>query len=264
MFLGIVCVALGLLFTFIYHVIRETRMALIGLIGGVITILGGGLVCLFSNEESSLWYFVVLLLALCGLILVLFPLFWGFFVDFVDSGKKEQEKQEKILRYMTYDSKKGEVQIKKRGVPLCLAISVQEVVDRVTRYAPEKLHFGAVTVGGVTTGGTYKTGGFYQGEKIHTGKYALVYNNSFIKTIKLPPELVEEAKKASIKKYLDQDGKIVVVDDTKATDGLPADIAVNLAKNSMDAYLAYTQPYKWSHYPSQEKCKEILDWLCQE
>ncbi len=258
MFLGICCVVLGLLFTFIcYSSVRENREALIGSIGGVMSILGGGFTCFFSDREGSPWFLAAVLFVGCGLTLVLTLFFWEFSVT---SGKREQEKQEKIRGYMTYDPTKGEVQIIKRGGMLSLAIRIQEVVDRATRYAPEKLHFGAVTVGGVTTGGTYKTGGIYQGEKIHTGKYALVYNNSFIKTIKLLPELVEKAKRASIKKYLDQDGKIVVVDDTKATDGSPAD----LAKNSMGAYLAYTQPYKWRHYPSQEKCKEILDWLCQE
>ncbi len=253
MALGIFCVILGIFWLFFNNSYCDNDRKILA--GSVIVILAGGIMC-FCGEDF-LWLFLALLLFLGGHALILIPIFL--------IGQNRVRKAEQELRgYVTFDPKKQEVQIIKRGNVLRSAISIREVVDRVTRYEPEKLHFGAVTVGGVTTGGTYKTGGFYQGEKIHTGKYTLICNDSHVITIKLPPELVKEAKKSSIKKYLDKDGTIVVIDFSKATTGPSADIALRLANTDMNAYLAYTQPYKWSHYPSQEKCKEILDWLCQE
>lgn len=42
-------------------------------------------------------------------------------------------------------------------------------------YDPEKIHIGAVSVGGVTTGGVYKTGGNYYSKSYSSDRCKLIY-----------------------------------------------------------------------------------------
>ncbi len=87
-----------------------------------------------------------------------------------------------------------------------------------TKYIPEEYHYGSVTVGGVTTGGVYKTGGktiYYDRGK--NGKYSLEYyylnkisgvptlSTREVSYIKLTPEMLISAKKSEIAKYLDDE-----------------------------------------------------------
>lgn len=129
---------------------------------------------------------------------------------------------------MTYDSTKKEICVTKQGKVFLEALKIEEVMDYVQGYEPEKLHVGAATVGGVTTGGVYKTGGYsYIAGTKKTGKYALVYGGVYIQTIKLSPELAKEAEKSDIKKYVDGSGVITVIGQSSAK--LPDYAAGNMA-----------------------------------
>lgn len=171
--------------------------------------------------------------------------------------EKTIQKHEKIQGYMTYDPTKKEICVIKRGNVFSEILEIKKVVDQVTRYEPEKLHFGAATVGGVTTGGTYKTDGYnYVVGTRETGKYSLVYEKDAVQTIRLPPELIEAAKQSAIKEYVNSSGVIKVI---PPTSGSIPDYLVG----KTDLAMLYLKEQMLSNYPTREKCQAILDWLCQ-
>ena len=59
-----------------------------------------------------------------------------------------------------YSSKDRTLRIDSRGKDLRPVISIRKVMDCHLGYEPEKLHYGSATVGGVTSGGFYTTGGY--------------------------------------------------------------------------------------------------------
>ncbi len=225
-------------------------------VGGAITIVGGVGACIVG--KLSPLYVPALRVAVVGILVSLAMILLN-----AEGIRVRPKILKESLKYMTFDAKKKEISIIKRGNMLRSVIRIQEVTEREKEYAPEKLHLGAVTVGGVTTGGIYKTGGVYDGKAIETGKYALVYNGIRIEKIKLPPELKKMAEESDIKQYLDGSGAIEVVGD------IQMDVSDMRALQALEhthpgAYAIYLQKLSWTRYPTREKCKEILDWLCQE
>lgn len=163
---------------------------------------------------------------------------------------------------MNYNSEKKEIYVIKRGRVFLEALKIIDMEITVEAYAPEKQHFGAVTVGGVTTGGTYKTGGYtYAVGTAKTGKCALAYGKEEVQTIKLSPELAKKAKRSEIQKYVDGDGVIEIIRPTSSA-SLP----------DYFAYIKDVRTYKYALqketvkqlYPTKEKCVAILNWLSQE
>ena len=242
----IVGILAGLFYLFLGCVGRAWSMVLGSLlsIGGAIWALaaGGGL---------------AVVVCIVGVLIAALPLFISDYKTTHGVSKQES------LEYMTFDAKKKTISIKKRGSALRSIIHIQEVREREKEYTPEKLHFGAVTVGGVTTGGTYKTGGVYNGKEVSTGRYALVYKGIRIEKIDLPPELAEEAKGSGIEQYLDRSGAIKVVGDIQMDVSDMRALQV-LEQTHQGAYEIMLQKLGWTRYPTEEKCREIMDWLSQE
>lgn len=130
-------------------------------------------------------------------------------------------------------------------------------------YVPEELHVGAVTVGGITTGGTYKTGGYIHEKSYNSGKYDLCYANYghnepqvVVKEIVLSTQLAEKARNSPISQYL-KGNSIIVVNEVEPS-----------AINGMMMYMGKTtsaltlmEQEKSEGYPTKEKCEAILKWL---
>lgn len=138
---------------------------------------------------------------------------------------------------------------------------------QITKYTniPEQHIYTSATVGGVTTGGITKVGGYTEGQKRNTPQYELVYKEVVnsnektgvayynIKKISLSVSMLEEAKKSKIGCFING-YDIVVVKDTEipsCVSFMPTTQAVNMLEicQSMG-------------YPTMEKCNMILDWLC--
>lgn len=84
------------------------------------------------------------------------------------------------------------------------------------KYNPEEYHYGSVTVGGVTSGGIYKTGGDYTIHDRSTGVYRFYYYpkpgtiaGESVGRIKLTHEMYMSAKQSEIAKYLDDENESI-------------------------------------------------------
>ncbi len=237
--LGGACAAIGVL-TFIMGWTDKAEKALGG--GALIVI---GAICFYGEN----WLFGIAVAAV-GFVLTSM---------FISDGRKRNER---FNAHMEFNGAKQELSVIKRGQAFREFVKIKQVMDYVEGYEPEKLHFGAATVGGITTGGTYKTGGYnYIAGTKETGKYILnllLYKQD-IKTITLSPELAKEARKSKIKKYVDKSGVIAVVEDSSSSVTIP-DYAAGNEALTMD----FIKRQVLAGYPTYEKCKEILDWLSQE
>ena len=133
---------------------------------------------------------------------------------------------------------------------------------------PEKYVYTGATVGGVTTGGVSKVGGYTDGLDYDTDKYELllkdvktkingkkVIQSHVIKTIYLNNELLEEAKNSEIECYI-KGRNIVVVEEVELPSNLKY-LSGTQAANMLKAYES-------EGYPTKEKCEAILEWLCKK
>ena len=135
---------------------------------------------------------------------------------------------------------------------------------------PVKLHYGSVSVGGVTSGGLYTTGGDLQiNNSLHSGKYELDYQFSEfskecsqIEKIKLTPALFEEAKKSNITAFLNDNEKTIQVIKTSEQilkAGLVNAQEIQAAGWNTESVAA--QNLNLKRYPTHEECQAILNWL---
>ena len=124
-------------------------------------------------------------------------------------------------------------------------------------YKPLQVHIGSATVGGVTSGGVYTTGDYHYISGEHTnGLCRLEYTGCIVAKIQLSEPLYAEAKKSSIKKYLNSEKQIEVIKpETVSTSDL--EIAYKLLNET--GYVG--NKFAKNGYPKYEKCKEIMDWI---
>lgn len=175
-------------------------------------------------------------------------------------AKQTNEAAEELrsLAYLDYD---GTLKVFERSPNLLNIISIVDDSNIVTAYDPEQLHIGVVSVGGVVSGGAYKTGGnYYISHSEKSGKSRLVYGGDkrIISRIWLTPELFNQAESSAISQYLDKSrNEIKVIDDVNLSQ---FDLMWKQA-NIQNGNLGLTEAEK-AGYPSYEKCHAILKWLC--
>ncbi len=144
-----------------------------------------------------------------------------------------------------YDANTNTLNVSKTSPVLKNFLKIVEARDIITKYEEEKTHFGAVTVGGVTTGGTYKTGGyFYNGVGEKNGYYLLLYHGSPVCRVEFTnEEVIQKCKKSNAGSHLY--GNSIQIYDPE------------VAK-----YSPHMPPSKESS--SYKKCKDVLDFLCEK
>ena len=191
-------------------------------------------------------------------------LFCGFmFLGYSVSEKNEKEKEEfdAVASFNYVDT----LYLKKRSSVIQKRVKIVEDRNVVTAYNPKQTHIGAVSVGGVVSGGTYTTGGnYYVAHSEKNGRYKLVYSendksSSTINKIQLTDELFQQAKNSSIKEYLDEKKKQIVVVSEVYLSGY--DMMWKMA-NLQTGNFGLTEAEK-AGYPSYEKCQAILNWICR-
>lgn len=162
----------------------------------------------------------------------------------------------------------GSLSIDRRDSKYSNLIAIKPHKLQQHSYNPEKLHYGSVTVGGVTSGGFYKMGGNYYSKDYSDGKYKLVYKTinqngqvmeDVIKKITLSDKLTEQALNSNIKNYV-SGNSIIVVEDINGS----AEVAALMRTGQRTAAVNLLEVEQAKGYPSKEKCEEILNWLCDK
>ena len=181
---------------------------------------------------------------------------------FIKQGQLGEQRQE-ILKYISFDEETGVLTLHKRGPKIAEALSIVNDKNLIIGYTPVKLHIGSATVGGVTTGGAYTTGG----QKVIEGSYENGYcrlqctiwpsEAKMVNSIQIPSELHESAKKSNISYYLDDKMNIAVVEDGNYS--LAEVLMMARTPNFAETFMG--QRTLKRGYPKFEKCKRILDWL---
>lgn len=170
-----------------------------------------------------------------------------------------------LLQYSYVDIKNtSEPTLKKRGKGCSAYIVIKECTDKHIGYESPKLHFGSATVGGVTSGGFYTTGG---GNKTlaesKTGRYSLCVveeNKKYyqIKRIRLTDELYHEAQNSRIAKYLDSETQSIQIPQSNYVSSIDMNNAINWASGK-PVNGVFVLPSSGISY---DVCKEIHDWIC--
>ena len=158
----------------------------------------------------------------------------------------------------------GTLKITGRTPEIAKVVKIVNDKNFKVSYKPEKIHVGAVTVGGVTTGGAYKTGGYhYVSGSENSGKCKLEFFGETVRNIKLNNELYKEAKLSPISKYLISKKKqIQVIESVYYTESETRTMFSNLSSSRyMDMGAGLREKAKQG-YPTYDKCKEIMDWIC--
>lgn len=184
---------------------------------------------------------------------------------YAQAVKTHTENLKKINANFSYNPAQKHLTVKKRCPENSEAFGVKDY--RRHRYSdvPAKLVYTGATVGGITTGGVHLSGGYTavaNGEK--SGRCILLYswyNGTDVQTDVVETITVSNKNyNKKISKYL-CDEKIIVVDDKAKTK-----MAGALAYMKMDAKSSSTlNMYETAiidDYPSEEKCLEIISWIC--
>lgn len=130
---------------------------------------------------------------------------------------------------------------------------------------PKKYVYTSATVGGVTTGGVTEMGGYTDVTKYSSHAFELrlkevqkgsdgkeaIYTK-LIKKIELSSEMLKDAKKSKISKYV-KDDSIIVIEDADISASI-MDMPTNKALHAYDVQAS-------KGYPSMKKCIEIIEWL---
>lgn len=208
------------------------------------------------------FYTVPFLLIAVGIIVVMFAIYKVVTIQVVYDSIKD-----------CFSSEDGTLYLKNKGVVWKKFIKVRKVKNFYLGYEPEKLHFGSATVGGVTSGGFYTTGGYNKVvASSNSGKCELEFTgdanilNKTIRVIRLSDELYAEAQKADIAKYLNPTTKSIEMFDKVIRTKGEVDVLINNAMKLVNG-VPLTSGMAIDDtrgFPTYQKCKEILDWMSEK
>lgn len=182
----------------------------------------------------------------------------------IRQATRETDKKELLNLIASYDPQTSSIKLSGRSTELKPYLKATKSYDLSMAYEPEKLHIGAVSVGGVTTGGTYKTGGYdYISSIKHNGMYKIEFlvdktNDIWhtVNTIQLSNALYEEAKNSSIAQYLNHEKKAIEV----KCDVYHTQDEIKRAFDSK-GYGSEWSKLANSGLPTREKAEKIIQWI---
>lgn len=172
------------------------------------------------------------------------------------------------------DRSNGCIHMKEKGAFWGKFIKIKEYRALQLGYEPQRLHFGSATVGGVTTGGFYTTGGHNVIESsTKTGRYQFMLadsgrrNNGYtiaISRIQLTDALYKEAENSSIAKYLNAETQTIEMNTRVYLSEAEKMSVLNKAdKLTRGTPLTSGMTLNFSEgMPTYQKCQEILNWMC--
>lgn len=196
----------------------------------------------------------------------------------ISSDNKDKNKlkaaHEKTKNILEFDEKTGVITIKQRNKDIAKQFNFENYVSTRHGYAQEKIIYTSATVGGVTTGGFDKVGG-YGTEKKKTDKYNLIYQyvdsetNSTKKIcvtkIKLSDELAKKAQNSKVKEYLNAKGNSIIVITELQSSEKEKQAYVNLHRISGGGYTTHLanleEDDKIRTLPTLKKCSDIISWI---
>ena len=202
---------------------------------------------------------------------------WILFVTFSDKKDKDKLKElnKKTSHALKFDPETGVITLTERNQTYAKMFDFERYVSKRHSYSQEKLIFTSATVGGVTTGGVDKVGG-YDTEQKKTDRYNLVYkyvdpkdNSSkkgIVKEIELSDDLLEEAIHSEVKVYLNGN-RIVVVTPLVSSDKEKQGIVnmYRVCSGKEDEYVAamanVEENDKIRTMPTLKKSSTILKWI---
>lgn len=178
-----------------------------------------------------------------------------------------QDKHHDIYHYNSY-GKCLEIYKKHPKFPKMLTIE-NHTISKYTD-VPERYVYTGATVGGVSTGGFTKLGGYTDAQTLRTNKCVImlkelsedfftdkiVMKHREVHEIRLNGELLEAAKNASVRSYLKGD-RLILVNKTDVSAGTAA---MYRTGNTLGAVNALEREQS-EGYPSFLECTEIMDWL---
>lgn len=179
--------------------------------GGIIGIVAGMLIG-FSTDMSTTgitWLTAIFL-------------FLGTGIGMHMHEKKEKEarhEQEKYITFFETAEGRWNAELHRRGPVSASNLKVEGIEYTATTYHPEELRFGAVSVGGFTTGGTYKVDAYKTVKSGGKSGRGLIWAKLIGQGKSVPleriilatPKLVEQAKKdAFIKQFLQGNSLVLI------------------------------------------------------
>lgn len=201
------------------------------------------------------------------IIMFFFLLAFAFFclimaVRSADQIERRKDACRRMSEFVSY--RRNTLTVTKRDADLSNIFVIQPYRKTEYGYTSEKLIYTGATVGGVTTGGWHKSGGFYARDRGSTGKVRLYYYyesdgkfiTSELERIELSPELAQQARASDIARYMS--GNTIVirhpVDNMDAAAGAMQlgyrEVAFNIIENARIAAS-----------PTMEKVRDIINWL---
>ena len=186
----------------------------------------------------------------------------------------------KAKKTLSYDEFSKRLTVSARSSAAFEFIHIDPVKVHTLKHEEEQLHYLGVSVGGVSTGGFYKTGGYdYISKSKKTSHYCMNYmlvettgvKMCRIDSIAFSADLVQAAKQSSIGQYMNDNGVIELYDQEAVKAELELEQMQNPTAFMGDArffsdnyYAERRQEIAACAYPTQEKCAAIRSWICKK
>lgn len=194
--------------------------------------------------------------------IILYFVFGCIYIFASDARNMQQAKlKEHMTEYAQYNETTHTLTLKKRSSGLLELFKIVATYDTKVNHVPERLHYGSVTVGGVTSGGTYTTGGYNEVYKTKNGFFQLQYAGNLVEIIKLSDDLYKQAQGSVVEPYLNNRQKCISL--YEAAEYSPQQWQTIKDCISLGIKPPIMTPEKRG-LPTRDKCEKIMYWVCHD